>query len=164
MSTKILGFAELLETRRRWKDDGLRVVWTNGAFDLFHAGHVRALKAAKQFGDRLVVGVNSDASVRRAKGHDRPILDLRERMTVVAAMEDVDAVVELDADTPAEMLDRLRPDVHAKGEEYEPPHGRPIPEAEVVRRYGGEIVFTPSEPGISTTEIIRRLRARETDR
>jgi rfaE bifunctional protein nucleotidyltransferase chain/domain len=130
---------------------------TNGCFDLLHVGHVRNLRAARAFGDVLVVGVNDDASVRRLKGAGRPIVPAVERAELLAALWCVDAVVLFGEDTPMAALERLRPEVHCKGADYAPPAGKPIPEAAVVAAYGGRIEFLPLVPGISTSELARRI-------
>jgi rfaE bifunctional protein nucleotidyltransferase chain/domain len=148
----------LLALRARWRADGRTVVWTNGCFDLLHAGHVRSLQAAKQLGDVLVVGVNSDSSVRQLKGADRPILTAAERTEILAALACVDHVIVFDELTPESSLQRLQPEVHCKGAEYAPPNGKPVPEAALVRSYGGRLAFLPILEGISTTDIIRRIR------
>jgi D-beta-D-heptose 7-phosphate kinase/D-beta-D-heptose 1-phosphate adenosyltransferase len=137
---------------------GKVVVWTNGCFDLFHAGHARSLRAACALGDVLVVGVNSDASVRRLKGPGRPILDAVERAELVASLECVAYVVVFDEDTPEECIRLLKPHVHCKGADYAPPHGKPIPEAMLVESYGGRVTFLPLVDGLSTTELIRRIQ------
>ena len=137
---------------------GRVVVWTNGCFDLLHPGHVASLQAARNLGDVLIVGVNSDASVKANKGPTRPILNQDERAGMLAALACVDHVVVFDEDTPAAILAELQPDVHCKGTEYAPPHGRPVPEADVVRAYGGRLAFLPLVPGVSTTELLRRIR------
>jgi rfaE bifunctional protein nucleotidyltransferase chain/domain len=133
------------------------VVWTNGCFDLLHVGHVRSLQAARAFGDILVVGLNSDDSVRRLKGPNRPIVPALERAEVLAALECVAHVIVFDELTPEAALARLEPDVHCKGADYAPPHGKPIPEAGVVQAYGGRIEFLPLVPDVSTSELARRL-------
>jgi rfaE bifunctional protein nucleotidyltransferase chain/domain len=156
-ASKVLAWPALLEQRARWRAGGQVVVWTNGCFDLLHVGHVRNLRAARAFGDVLVVGVNSDESVRRLKGPGRPILPAAERMELLAALESVDAVVAFDEATPEAALARLQPDVHCKGADYAPPHGKPIPEASVVAAYGGRVAFLPLVPGVSTTDIVRRI-------
>jgi rfaE bifunctional protein nucleotidyltransferase chain/domain len=138
---------------------GRMVAWTNGCFDLLHAGHVRSLRAARALGDVLVVGVNSDASVRRLKGPGRPVLPAAERAELVAALTCVDHTVVFDEDTPEACIRLLRPNVHCKGADYAPPHGKPIPEAAVVASYGGQVAFLPLVEGISTTDLIRRVRA-----
>jgi rfaE bifunctional protein nucleotidyltransferase chain/domain len=135
------------------------VVWTNGCFDLFHVGHARSLRAARALGDVLVVGVNSDASVRRLKGSSRPIMPAAERAELVAALACVDYAVVFDEDTPETCIRLLRPAVHCKGADYAPPHGKPLPEAPLVESYGGRVVFLPLGAGLSTTELLRRMRA-----
>jgi rfaE bifunctional protein nucleotidyltransferase chain/domain len=142
----------------RFRAEGKVVVWTNGCFDLFHAGHVRSLRAARALGDVLVVGINSDASVQRLKGPGRPILPATERAELLAALASVDAVVVFDEDTPEECIRLLRPDVHCKGADYAPPHGKPIPESALVASYGGRVAFLPLVEGLSTTDLIRRIR------
>jgi phosphoheptose isomerase len=147
----------LLELRGRWRRQGRVVVWTNGCFDLLHAGHVRSLEAARALGDVLVVGLNSDDSVRRLKGHGRPVVSAAERAVVLAGLRAVDHVVVYDEETPEGALDRLRPDVHAKGADYAPPNGKPLPERAVVEAYGGRIEFLPFVDGVSTTDLVERL-------
>jgi D-beta-D-heptose 7-phosphate kinase/D-beta-D-heptose 1-phosphate adenosyltransferase len=155
--SKIADLAALIAWRRGQR--GRTVVWTNGCFDLLHPGHLASLQAARALGDCLVVGVNSDASVKSNKGPSRPILSQYDRAAMLAALECVDRVLIFDDLTPMKMLAMLQPDVHCKGAEYAPPHGRPVPEAETVRAYGGRIEYLPLVPGVSTTEILRRLRA-----
>ena len=133
------------------------MVWTNGCFDLLHAGHARSLTAARSLGDVLVVGLNSDRSVRAIKGPSRPIVPEQERAELLAALTCVDAVIIFDEDTPEAALRRLQPDVHCKGADYAPPHGKPVPERAVVEAYGGRVEFLPLLAGVSTTEIIKRL-------
>jgi D-beta-D-heptose 7-phosphate kinase/D-beta-D-heptose 1-phosphate adenosyltransferase len=157
-SSKTPSWDSLLKVRSRLKADGKIVVWTNGCFDLLHVGHIRTLQSARRFGDILVVGVNSDASVRRIKGTQRPIVPELERIEMLAALECVDYVVSFDEPTPEAALTRLRPDVHCKGADYAPPHGKPIPEAHVVESYGGRLAFLPLVPAVSTSERIRRIQ------
>ena len=148
----------LLAAREDYRSAGKIVVWTNGTFDLLHPGHVSSLESARGLGDVLVVGVNSDRSVKAYKGPNRPILGQSERAALLGALECVDVVVVFDEDTPAEALARLKPDVHCKGAEYAPPHGRPVPERAVVEAYGGRVEYLPLVPGMSTTDIVRRVR------
>lgn len=155
---RVVDLESLLLLRERWRRENKQVVWTNGCFDLLHVGHVRNLEAAARLGDVLVVGINSDASVRRIKGPDRPLLPADERAEMIAALQCVDQVVVFDESTPEVILSRLQPDIHCKGEDYRPPDGKPIPEADVVAAYGGKIVFLPLIPGRSTTSIIRQIR------
>jgi rfaE bifunctional protein nucleotidyltransferase chain/domain len=155
---KVLDMPSLLELRRRWQQEGKVVVWTNGCFDLLHVGHLRNLQAARGLGDVLVVGLNSDASVRQLKGPQRPILPEAERAELLAALECVSHVLIFDEQTPEAALALVRPDVHCKGADYGPPHNKPIPEAALVQAYGGRIAFLPLVPGVSTTDIVARIR------
>jgi D-glycero-beta-D-manno-heptose 1-phosphate adenylyltransferase len=156
--TKVTGLDELLALRAGWRAAGRTVVWTNGCFDLLHVGHVRGLQEARGLGDVLVVGVNSDDSVRRLKGPGRPLVPEAERAEVLAALACVDRVLVFGEDTPCAVLGRLRPEVHCKGEDYGPPSGRPIPEAEIVRSYGGRVAFLKFTPGASASDLMRRLK------
>ena len=150
---------ELLERRAAWREQRRTVVWTNGVFDVLHVGHLHSLRSARGFGDVLIVGVNSDASVRANKGPDRPIFPAPERVEMLAALEIVDAIIVFDDATPVAMLEALQPDVHVKGADYAPPHGKPIPEAAIVEAYGGRIEFVPLVPGRSTTSALEKLLA-----
>jgi D-beta-D-heptose 7-phosphate kinase / D-beta-D-heptose 1-phosphate adenosyltransferase len=134
---------------------GGTVVATGGCFDLLHPGHVATLRAARGLGDCLVVCINSDDSVRRLKGPSRPLVTAADRARVLEALEFVDAVVVFDEDTPAEVIGRLRPDVWAKGGDYA---GADLPEAAVLRRWGGQAVVLPYLDGHSTTALVERSR------
>ena len=141
-----------------WRQSvGGRVVFTNGVFDLLHPGHVDALVGARRCGDALVVGVNSDESVRRLKGPDRPVRPSAARCYVLAALEAVDCVVVFDDDTPLALINALRPDVLVKGGDYDESS---IVGAREVRTWGGDVVIVPITPGHSTTATIERLRGR----
>jgi D-beta-D-heptose 7-phosphate kinase/D-beta-D-heptose 1-phosphate adenosyltransferase len=141
---------------RRWRAGVTgRVVFSNGVFDLLHPGHVDVLTAARLRGAALVVGINSDASVRRLKGLSRPVRAEAERAIVVAALEAVDAVVLFEQDTPLELILELKPDVLVKGGDYD--RGSIVGGAEVAE-WGGEVMIVPTTPGQSTTSIIERLR------
>jgi D-beta-D-heptose 7-phosphate kinase/D-beta-D-heptose 1-phosphate adenosyltransferase len=140
----------------RWREGRAgTVVFTNGVFDLIHPGHVDVLEAARSQGDALIVGVNSDASVRRLKGESRPVRSENDRAYVLAAMEAVDAVVLFTEDTPIELIRALRPDVLVKGGDYTPE--TVVGRSEVESR-GGRVVIVPLTAGHSTTSIIERLR------
>ena len=132
-----------------------RVVFTNGVFDLLHPGHVDILTAARARGDAMIVGVNTDASVKRLKGPRRPIRSEAERVYVLAALEAVDCVVLFDQDTPLELVRALRPDLIVKGGDYSE---ETIAGAKEVRSWGGEVVVIPLTPGQSTTSIIEKLK------
>ncbi len=139
----------------RVRATGGTVVATGGCFDLLHAGHVATLRAARGLGDCLVVCINSDESVRRLKGPTRPLVTAADRARVLEALEFVDAVVVFGEDTPVEVLDRLRPDVWAKGGDYA---GADLPEAAVLRQWGGQAVVLPYLDGHSTTALVQRSR------
>jgi len=134
---------------------GKKTVFTNGVFDVLHAGHVRYLAAARELGDLLIVGVNSDASVRRlGKGANRPVNRLEDRAFVLEGLRSVDAVVAFEEDTPEALIAALRPDIHVKGGDY---RVEDLPEARIVHSYGGEVVILPLLEGRSTTNTLRRL-------
>jgi len=138
---------------------GRRVVFTNGVFDILHVGHVRYLQAARAEGDALLVGINSDASVRRLKGPTRPLNPEDERAEVVAALACVEAVCVFDEDTPHALIEIVRPHVHAKGGDYAGPDA--LPETPLVRSLGGEVVILPLVPGRSTTQLIQKIENHE---
>lgn len=133
---------------------GERIVFTNGCFDLIHAGHVRYLRQARALGDCLVIGLNSDASVRRLKGPARPLMSEQDRAEVLSALECVTFITLFSEDTPVETISVLRPDIHVKGGDYDV---EALPETPVVRSYGGEVVILPFVEGRSTSDLIRRL-------
>ena len=134
---------------------GHRVVFTNGCFDLLHAGHVRLLAAAREFGDLLVVGVNSDASVRRLKGPERPVLGLEERAELLAALRPVDVVAAFEEDTPLELIRCVRPHVLVKGGDWSRDQ---VVGREVVEAAGGRVEIVQLVSGQSTTALLRRIR------
>ena len=146
--------------RERLRASGLRVVFTNGCFDLLHPGHVRYLSAARAKGDRLVVAVNADRTVAALKGEGRPIVPLEERMEVLAALECVDYVVPFDEETPARIIEVLKPDVLVKGGDWSPDQ---IVGRETVERSGGQVLSLPFAEGYSTSKLIARvLEGRDT--
>lgn len=151
---RVIDWQRLTAKRETWRRDGLRVVWTNGVFDLLHVGHVRSLQAAAELGEVLVVGINGDETVRTLKGEGRPVVPADQRAEVVAALRCVDLVVVFDEATPERVLEQLRPDIHAKGVEYA---GRPMPERALVEGYGGKVVLLPFVDGLSTTAIVSRI-------
>lgn len=139
-----------------WRLKSDRIVFTNGCFDILHRGHVEYLQEAAALGDRLVVGVNSDASVRRlGKGDDRPLNDQDSRAKVLAALRCVDAVVIFDEDTPLELITALQPDVVAKGGDWKPEQ---IVGADLVKARGGEVRSLKLVDGFSTTALVERIR------
>ncbi len=142
---------------RRARAAGRRVVFTNGCFDLLHPGHVSVLHRARTLGDLLVVGINSDRSVRRLKGPGRPIVSQRNRAMVLAGLESVDYVTVFDAVTPQRLIARLRPDILVKGADW---NARRIVGRDVVERRGGRVVRIPLAQDHSTSAIIARIRGR----
>jgi D-beta-D-heptose 7-phosphate kinase / D-beta-D-heptose 1-phosphate adenosyltransferase len=149
------------EVLSRTRAKGGTIVATGGCFDLLHAGHVEMLRSARQLGDCLVVCLNSDESVRRLKGATRPVVKQQDRAAVLRELACVDAVVTFDEDTPVELLGRIRPDIFAKGGDYE---GRDIPEVAALRQWGGTFVSLAFSEGKSTTELIREVVKREVAR
>jgi rfaE bifunctional protein nucleotidyltransferase chain/domain len=135
---------------------GRRIAFANGHFDLLHVGHLRYLRAAKAEADVLVVAVNGDASVARLKGPGRPLVPAADRAELVAALEPVDFVVVFDEDSPAALLERLRPDVHCKGPDYGSPER--VPEYQVVRAYGGRTALVGDPKDHATSDLIARIR------
>ncbi len=155
-ASKVLSRARLLEAAARERAAGKAVVFANGAFDLLHVGHVRYLEAARREGGWLAVGINSDASVRRAKGPSRPVLPEAERAEIVAALACVDAVAIFPEDSPAALIKALRPEVHAKGTDYS---ADSVPERDVVAAYGGRTAIVGDPKHHATTDVIERIRA-----
>jgi rfaE bifunctional protein nucleotidyltransferase chain/domain len=143
----------MVAQRRRWRDEGKAVVFTNGCFDLLHPGHVRLLERARSLGEVLILGLNSDAGVRRAKGPSRPLLDERERAEIALALDAVDAVTFFDEDTPRELVAALLPDVLVKGADW----SHFVAGKEEVEAAGGRVLTVPLEPGYSTTNLVERI-------
>lgn len=136
------------------REGGARVVFTNGCFDILHAGHVRYLTAARALGDVLILGLNSDASVRRLKGETRPVNSEADRAEVVGALASVDYVVIFGEDTAEDLIAKVQPAVYAKGGDYTL---ETLPEARIVESYGGEVAFIPLVAGKSTTGMIAKM-------
>ena len=155
LSSAVLTLEEAIFRFGREKRNGRRVVFTNGCFDLLHPGHIRSLEMARELGDVLIVGLNSDASVRQLKGEGRPILPERERAEILAALESVDAVVIFDDPTPREVITRLLPDVLVKGGDWP---GDQIVGRDEVEAAGGRVVSIPVVAGYSTSAILRKIR------
>jgi len=154
LHSPILTLEEAALRFARENRDARRVVFTNGCFDLLHPGHIRGLELARGLGDILIVGLNSDASVRQLKGAGRPVIPERERAEILAALEAVDAVVIFDDLTPRQVIARLLPDVLVKGEDWP---GDQIVGREEVEAAGGRVVSIPLLPGYSTTAILKKI-------
>jgi rfaE bifunctional protein nucleotidyltransferase chain/domain/rfaE bifunctional protein kinase chain/domain len=155
---RVLDAAGLTQLVRGRREQGACVVFTNGCFDVLHSGHVQYLAQARELGDLLIVAVNSDASVRRLKGAQRPVNREADRVAVLAALSCVDVVVVFEEDSPAALIEAVRPEVYVKGGDYPP---ELVPEAPLVRRLGGEVRILGYVPDRSTSAIIERIRARE---
>ncbi len=141
-----------------WRKQGLRIGFTNGCFDILHPGHVKVLTAARGACDRLIVGLNSDASTKRLKGDGRPVLDERARAEVLAALEAVDLVVIFEEDTPIKLITQIRPSVLVKGGDYSRAE---VVGHEIVEAHGGEVLLVEVLPGFSTTSLVNRARERK---
>jgi len=144
---------KLTEILKDLKQKNKTIVTTNGCFDILHVGHVRYLKQTKALGDVLIIALNTDRSVRALKGPKRPLNSENDRAEVLAALECVDYVVLFDEDTPAELLDKIKPDIHAKGGDY---NIDTLPEAKIITKNGGRVVFIPLVEGKSTTSLIEK--------
>ncbi len=154
----ILGRDELVREVTRRQAAGERGVFTNGCFDILHVGHLRTLQAARAQGDFLVIGLNTDASVRRLKGPLRPVVGETERAELLDGLRCVDYVCLFDEPTAGELAAAIRPKVYVKSLEYE---GKPLPERAVIEAHGGQVVLVPTHQGFSTTGLIRRIVAAE---
>lgn len=152
---KIKNLAEGKAQVEGWRLNGQKVVFTNGCFDILHLGHVDYLEKAARLGDRLVVGLNTDASVSRFKGEGRPIQDQDSRARILASLQFVDLVVLFDEDTPLELISELLPDILVKGSDY---LAENIVGAEVVWKHGGVVETIDFVPGYSTTRIIEKIK------
>ncbi|MBZ5582435.1 MAG: adenylyltransferase/cytidyltransferase family protein [Acidobacteriia bacterium] len=144
---------ELVRQRGQWKQEGKAVVFTNGCYDLLHPGHIRLLEQCRSMGDKLILALNSDASVRRMKGPSRPLLDQKERAEIALALEAVDAVTFFDEDTPRELIAEVLPDVLVKGADW----SHFVAGREEVEAAGGKVVMVALEPGYSTTNIVGQI-------
>lgn len=163
----VTALEELARLREQWRSRGLRVVFTNGIFDLLHLGHVRYLGQARALGDLLVIGLNSDVSTRQLKGPKRPLIAEDERAALLLSLRAVDAVTIFTEPTAEQLVAALQPDIYVKGGDYtlQPDAaagptataGKELPEAQIVQSYGGRVELIPYLPGHSTTELIERI-------
>jgi D-glycero-beta-D-manno-heptose 1-phosphate adenylyltransferase len=155
LQSKALTLEEAILRFGREKRNGRRVVFTNGCFDLLHPGHIRGFEMARQLGDALIVGLNSDSSVRQLKGPTRPVIPEQERAEILSTLEAVDAVIIFNELTPRELISRLVPDILVKGGDWP---GDQIVGREEVEAAGGRVVSIPFVPGYSTTTILQKIR------
>ncbi|MFQ5701071.1 MAG: D-glycero-beta-D-manno-heptose 1-phosphate adenylyltransferase [Acidobacteriota bacterium] len=154
---KLLARRQVARVMGRIRREGLCLVFTNGVFDLLHPGHVRLLRRARLLGDRLVVGVNTDASVRRLKGPRRPLLRLNDRALMLASLEAVDYVVTFTEDSPLRIIELVKPDILVKGSDWK---AGTIVGSEFVERNGGRVIRVPIAKGFSTTRLARDIQRR----
>ena len=154
IKSKIIDFSEIRNLVSSWKSEGKSIVFTNGCFDVLHYGHASYLSEAKDLGDKMIIGLNSDASVRRLKGETRPVNGQLERATLLAALSFVDAVVIFEEDTPERLIKAIHPDVLVKGGDYTI---ETIVGADFVQSYGGIVKTIPLVENFSTTKILKRL-------
>jgi D-beta-D-heptose 7-phosphate kinase/D-beta-D-heptose 1-phosphate adenosyltransferase len=155
---KVVSLEEAVARAAEWRARGKRIVYTNGCFDLLHAGHVRTLEAARGLAEALVVGINSDDSTRRLKGPGRPVVPEQARAEMLAALEAVDLVVIFPETTSMRVIEALRPEVWAKGGDYTLATVNQEEKA-FVESYGGQVAVVAHVPGVSTTDIVARVKA-----
>jgi D-glycero-beta-D-manno-heptose 1-phosphate adenylyltransferase len=156
----IVSLPELVQLRSKWADEATKVVFTNGCFDILHLGHVRYLNQARQLGDLLILGLNSDAGVRRLKGAKRPLVPQDERAEVMDALKSIDYVVVFEELTAETIVAALKPDIYVKGGDYSlSDNGKVLPEAAIVQGYGGKVELIPFVADHSTTDIIQKILA-----
>ncbi|RAP33524.1 D-glycero-beta-D-manno-heptose 1-phosphate adenylyltransferase [Candidatus Marinamargulisbacteria bacterium SCGC AG-410-N11] len=153
---KLLSLNDLNQVTRtlKLKSSSNKIVFTNGCFDIIHAGHVQYLEDAKQLGDILIVAVNSDESIQRIKGTSRPIICQEHRISVLNALNMIDYLIMFDTDTPIPIIESIQPDIHVKGGDYTEDE---LPESTIIREYGGSIKILPLVPDLSTSKIIEKI-------
>jgi len=158
-NNKIIAIQDLKQGLGNWRQEGKKIVFTNGCFDIVHLGHIQFLQEAKNLGDILIVGLNSDSSVNKIKGKGRPILDQNSRSEILAAFEFVDGVIIFDQDTPFRLIEQLVPDVLVKGSDY---LAENIVGSEIVLNSGGEVITIDLVEGYSTSNIIEKVKKLQT--
>ena len=156
MNPKICNIEELKRRLAQWRVKSDRIVFTNGCFDILHVGHLHTLKEAIQLGDKLIVGLNSDASVSRLKGKERPVVNQLDRTEMLAALEMVDAVIIFEDDTPEELIQMIKPDVLCKGGDWSIEN---IVGGDFVKSYGGQVVSIPFVQGYSSSSLINKIKS-----
>lgn len=152
---QVIELNDLIDRIAVLKGQDKKIVTTNGCFDILHVGHVRYLQEAKNLGDVLIIGLNTDASVKRLKGDSRPVNNENDRAEVLSALNMVDYVVLFGEDTPVSILSQIQPDIHVKGGDYNVEN---LPEAKTIQEHGGKLVFVPFVEGKSTTKIIEKAK------
>ena len=155
INSKIYSLLDLKTQSDKWKKNGEKIVFTNGCFDLLHRGHVEVLANTADLGDRLIIGLNSDSSIKDLKGENRPIIDETSRAILLASLQFVDAIVFFTEETPHKLIETLVPDVLAKGGDYKI---KEISGNEVVLENGGEVILVPFIDGFSSTNIVEKIK------
>ena len=156
MNPKICDIEELKRRLAQWRVKSDRIVFTNGCFDILHVGHLHTLKTSIQLGDKLIVGLNSDASVSLLKGKERPIVNQLDRSEMLAALEMVDAVIIFEDDTPEQLIQLIKPDVLCKGGDWSIEN---IVGGDFVKSYGGQVVSIPFVQGYSSSSLINKIKS-----
>ncbi|MDI9355744.1 MAG: D-glycero-beta-D-manno-heptose 1-phosphate adenylyltransferase [Chitinophagaceae bacterium] len=157
-SKKICSLADAIPTIRGWKKDTNKIVFTNGCFDIIHKGHIDYLEEAKNLGDKLIVGINSDASIRKLKGKNRPIIDEASRLRVLAAIECIDMVILFEEETPLLVIKAIHPDILVKGADY---MQKEVIGADLVLQNGGKVQLIQITEGYSTSRIVEKIKESE---
>jgi len=155
INDKIFGLEFLMKNIDQWKNENKKIVFTNGCFDLIHLGHIELLARSSDLGDVLIIGVNSDSSIRKLKGENRPIIEEDSRVKQLAALEFVDAVILFHEDTPQKLIEKIKPDVITKGGDYKAEN---VVGNEVVTQKNGQVVIIPLTQGYSTTSILKKIK------
>jgi len=155
INNKIFDLQNLMKKIEKWRSENKKIVFTNGCFDLIHLGHIEILARSSDFGDKLIIGVNSDLSIKKLKGKNRPIIEESSRIKQLSALEFVDAVVLFDEDTPLKLIESIKPNVITKGGDYK---AKNVIGNEVVSQKNGEVVIIPLTQGYSTTSILNKIK------
>lgn len=155
INDKIFGLEFLMRNIDQWKNENKKIVFTNGCFDLIHLGHIELLARSSDLGDILIIGVNSDSSIQKLKGENRPIIEEDSRVKQLAALEFVDAVVLFNEDTPQKLIEKIKPDVITKGGDYKAEN---VVGNEIVTQQNGQVVIIPLTQGYSTTSILKKIK------
>lgn len=155
IKSKIYTLPKLVEQSKVWRNNGEKIVFTNGCFDLLHRGHVEVLANTSDLGDKLIVGLNTDSSIQDLKGKNRPIIDENSRAILLASLQFIDAIVFFSEDTPYHLIETILPDILAKGGDYKVEE---IIGHEVVLQNGGEVILVPFIDGFSTTNIVNKIK------
>ena len=155
INNKIFDLQLLMKNIEKWRDEKKKIVFTNGCFDLIHLGHIEILARSSDFGDKLIIGVNSDLSIKKLKGENRPIIQQSSRVRQLSALEFVDAVILFDEETPIKLIETIKPDVITKGGDYT---AKNVVGNEVVSQKNGEVVIIPLTQGYSTTSILNKIK------